>query len=202
MYNILITLLTSSSQASIKLYAGPECEIVDTLNVRDRTTNRIQDIRSDLSTLQTHKYTTVDGEYKTEMIKKLVYDVSPTRGSDIFWMPPATKETTTPLPNVGDRQPRQKPAAWLPPSGPSGLTMVITSESGVKRHLRLSNKGQITWFRKDKNNGGMTIEEREADDANTKLSLQINNTASTVNLTKTKITDNNKIETTTENIFS
>ena len=192
----------SSSQASIELYAEPECKIVDTLNVRDRKTNRIQDIRSDLSTLQTHKYTTVDGEYKTEVIKKLVYDVSPTRGSDIFWMPPATKETTTPLPNVGDRKPRQKPAAWLPPSGPSGLTMVITNESGVKRHLRLSNKGKITWFRQDKNGGEMTIEEREAGDATTTLSLQISNTASTVNLAKTKITDNNKIETTTENIFS
>ena len=147
-----------------------------------------------------HKYTTVDGEYKTEVIKKLVYDVSPTRGSDIYWMPPATKETTTPLPNVGDREPKQKPAAWLPPSGPGGLTMVITSGSGEKRSLRLSNK-QITWFRKDKNSGGMAIEEREADDETTTMSLEINNTASTINLTKTKIT-NNQVQSTTENIFS
>ena len=189
-------------QATIELHAGPDCKIVDTLNVRDRETNQIQDIRSDLTTLQTHKYTTVDGEYKTEVIKKLVYDVSPTRGSDIFWMPPATKETTTPLPNVGDREPRQKPAGWMPPSEPSSLTMVITSGSGVKRNLRLLDMGKITRFRKDRKSGGLAIEEREADDVNTTLSLEINDTANTVNLTKTKIIDNNRIETTTENIFS
>ena len=174
---------------------------MESLNVRNRETNQLQDVRSDLTTLQTHKYTTVDGEYKTEVIKKLVYDVSPTRGSDIYWMPPATKETTTPLPNVGNREPRQKPAAWLPPSGSKSLSMVITSGSGVKRHLRLSDKGQITWFRKDKK-GGLAIEEREADDVNTTLSLEVNDTANTINLTKTKITADNKVQSTTENIFS
>ena len=83
---------------------GPECKIINTLNVRDRATNQIQDVRSDLTTLQTHKYTTADGEYKTERIKKLVYDVSPTSGREIVWMSPAKKETTTPMPNLGERE--------------------------------------------------------------------------------------------------
>ena len=78
--------------------------------------------------------------------------------------------------------------------------MVITSGSGVKRNLRLSNN-KITWFRKDRNSGGMAVEEREADDETTTMSLEINNTASTINLIKTKIT-NNKVQSTTENIFS
>ena len=116
-------------------------------------------------------------------------------------MPPATKDTTTPLPNVGDREPRQTPATWMAPSGPSSLTMVITSGSGVKRNLRLSNKGKITWFRKERKSGGLAMEERQADDENTTLSLEINDTANTVNLTKTKIT-NNRVQSTTENIFS
>ena len=175
---------------------------MNTVNVRDRETNQIQDVRSDLTTLQTHKYTTVDGEHKNEVIKKLIYDVSPTRGSEIFWMPPATKETTTPmLPNVGEREARQKPG-WMPPSGPSSLTIVITSGSGVKRNLTLSNKGHIMWFRKDRKSGGIAIEERQADDEHTTMSLEINDTANTVNLTKTKITKNNRVQTTTENIYS
>ena len=132
-----------------------------------------------------------------------MYDVSPTRGSDIFWMPPATKDTTTPMvPNVGDRKARQKPAIYMPPSGPSSLKMVITSGSGIKRHLSLSDAGHITWFRKDTESGGLAIEEREADDEHTTLSLEINDTANTVNLTKRKITKDNRIETTTENIYS
>ena len=190
------------TQGTIELFAGPTCKIIDTLNVRDRETNQIQDVRSDLTTLQTHKYQTVDGEYRTEVIKKLVYDASPTRGSDIFWMPPATKETTTPMvSNVGDREARQKPALWTPPSGPSSMTMVITSGSGVKRNLRLSDKGKITWFRKDRKSGGLAVEERQADDENTTLSLEVNDTANTINLTKTKII-NNRVQSTTENIFS
>ena len=113
-----------------------------------------------------------------------MYDVSSTRGSDIFWMPPATKETTTPMPHVGDREARQKPALWMPPSGPSSVTMVITSGSGVKRNLRLSDNGKITWFRKDRKSGGLAVEERQADDENTTLSLEVNDTANTINLIK------------------
>ena len=142
-----------------------------------------------------------EGELKTEEIKKLVYDVSPTRGSEIFWMPPATRETTTPMPNLGGREARQKPAIWEPPSGPSTLTVVITSGSGVKRNLSLSDKGQITWFRKNKESGDLHLEERLADDEHTILSVEVNDTADTAVLTKTKITENNRVETTSENIY-
>ena len=174
---------------------------MDTVNVRDRATNKIQDIRSDLTTLHTHKYTTADREYKTEQIKKLVYDVSPTRGSEIFWMPPATKETTTPMPNLGEREARQKPAIWKPPSGPSSLTMVIKDGQGVKRNLTVSDRGHITWFRKNKQSGELEIEERQPDDEHTALSVEVNDTANTAVLTKTKITKNNTVQTTTENIY-
>ena len=188
----------------IELYAGEECKLVETLNVRDRNTNEIQNLRSDLSQLQTHKYQTPEGEHKTEKIKKLVYDVSPTRGSDIYWMPPATKETTTPMPmpDVGEREPKQKPAMWKPPSGPSGVTMIIRCESGKTRNLRLYNS-KITWFRKDRGSGGgLSMEERVLDDDHTTMSLEIGSTGETVNLTKRKITKNNRVETTTENIYS
>ena len=188
------------TQATITLYAGPTCRIVDTVNVRDRATKKIQDVRPDLTTLQTHQYTTPEGEYKTEKIKKLVYDVSPKRGSEIFWMPPATKETTTPMPNLGGREARQKPAIWKPPSGAGDLTMVITSGSGVKRTLSLTDKGHITWFKKNKS-GELEIEERQADDDQTILSVEVNDTANTAVLTKTKITENRTVQSTSENIY-
>ena len=190
-------------QGMIELYAGPECNIVESLNVRDRNTNEIQNLRSDLSQLHTHKYQTPEGEHKIEKIKKLVYDVSPTRGSDIFWMPPATKETTTPMPmpNFGEREPTQKPAMWKPPSGPGGMTMIIRCESGKTRNLRLYNS-KITWFRKDRASGSLSMEERDVDDDHTTMSLEISSTGETVNLRKRKITQNNRIETTTENIYS
>ena len=189
------------TQATITLYAGPSCKIVDTVNVRDRATKRIQDVRSDLTTLQTHQYRTPEGEYMTERIKKLVYDVSPTRGSEIFWMPPATKETTTPMPNLGEREARQKPAIWKPPSGASALTMVITDGQGVKRTLSLTDRGHITWFRKNKDSGELEIEERQADDEKTILSVEVNDTANTAVLTKTTITENRTVQSTSENIY-
>ena len=162
-------------------------------------------MRSDLSQLQTHRYQTPEGEHKTDKIKKLVYDVSPTRGSDIYWMPPATKETTTPMPmpDFGGREPRQKPAMWKPPSGSGGVTMIIRSNSGKKtRNLRLYNN-KITWFRKDTACGGLAMEERKlGDDDHTTMSLEIGSTGETVNLTTRKITKNNRVETTTENIYS
>ena len=108
--------------------------------MRDRATRQIQDVRSDLTTLQTNWYTTADREYKTERIKKLVYDVSPTRGSEIVWMPPATKETTTPMPNLGEREARQKPAIWMPPSGPSSLKLSITDNATGKNAILRSRK--------------------------------------------------------------
>ena len=187
----------------IELFAGPQCTLLDTLNVRDRQTNQIQNMRSDLSTLQTHKYQTQEGEYKTDKIKKLVYDVSPTRGSDIYWMPPATKETTTPMPmpNFGEREPRQEPAMWKPPSGPGGMTMIIRSNSGKTRNLRLY-KNKITWFRKDRTSGGIAIEEREANDVESTMSVEIGSKGDTVNLTTRKITQDNRVETTTESIYS
>ena len=188
----------------IELYAGPDCKLVETLNVRERHTNEIQNLRSDLSQLQTHKYQTPEGEHKVDKIKKLVYDVSPSRGSDIYWMPPATKETTTPMPmpNFGEREPTQKPAMWKPPSGPGGMTMIIRSGSGkTVRNLRLY-ESKITWFRKDGAGSGLTMEERTVDDDHTTMSLEISNTGETVNLRKRKITDNNRVETTTENIYS
>ena len=136
-----------------------------------------------------------------EKIKKLVYDVSPTRGSEIFWMPPATKETTTPMPNLGEREARQKPAIWKPPSGASALTMVITDGQGVKRTLSLTDRGHITWFKKNKQSGDLEIEERQADDEQTILSVEVNDTASTAVLTKTKITGNKTVQSTSENIY-
>ena len=189
--------LLITQAATITLYAGPTCRIVDTVNVRDRATKKIQDVRP---TLQTHKYTTAEGEYKTEQIKKLVYDVSPTRGSEIFWMPPATKDTTTPMPNLGEREARQKPAIWKPPSGTSALTMVITDGQGVKRNLSLTDKGHITWFKKNKS-GELEIEERQADDDQTILSVEVNDTANTAVLTKTKIMENKTVQSTSENIY-
>ena len=187
----------------IELYSGEECKVVETLNIRDRQTNQIQNMRSDLSTLQTHKYQTPEGEYKTEKIKKLVYDVSPTHGSDIYWMPPATKETTTPvpMPDFGEREPRQQPAMWKPPSGPGGMTMNIRCDSGKTRNLRLYNN-KITWFRKDRTSGGIAIEERKANDVHTTMCVEISSKGDTVNLTMRKITKNNRVETTTENIYS
>ena len=127
--------------------------------------------------------------------------MSPTRGSDIYWMPPATKETTTPMPNVGEREPRQMPAMWMPPSGPGALTMRIRSGSGQTRNLRLYNN-KITWFRKDGTGGGIAMEERTADDVHTTMSLEVGSKGDTVNLTTRKITKNNRVETTTENIYS
>ena len=138
-----------------------------------------------------------------DKIKKLVYDVSPTRGSDIYWMPPATKETTTPMPmpDFRGRELRQKPAMWKPPSGPGGMTMIIRSDSGKTRNLRLY-KNKITWFRKDRASGGVAIEERKTDDVHTTMSVEISSKGDTVNLTTRKITENNRVETTTENIYS
>ena len=201
LYTLLIPKTPRPSQGTIELLAGPQCMLLDTLNVRDRQTNQIQNARSDLSTLQTHKYQSPEGEYMTDKIKRLVYDVSPTRGSDIYWMPPATKETTTPMPNFGEREPTQKPAMWKPPSGLSALTMLIRSDSGKTRNLRLYNN-KITWFRKDGAGGGIALEERKADDVHTTMSLEISSKGDTVNLTTRKITKNNRIETTTENIYS
>ena len=90
----------------------------------------------------------------------------------------------------------------MPPSGPSSLKMVITDRKGINRDLTVSHKGHITWFRKDKKSGELAIEGRQADDEHTTMSLEINDKANTINLTKTKYTENNTIQTTTENIFT
>ena len=116
-------------------------------------------------------------------------------------MPPATKENTTPMQNLGDREAQQKPAIWMPPSGTSSLKMIITDNAtGKQRDLTVSDKGNITWFRRDKS-GALTIEERQADDEHTTMSLEINDKANTVNFTKRKLTMNKTIEKITENIY-
>ena len=158
-------------EATDALFAGPDCKIINTVNVRDRATRQIQDVRSDLTTLQTHKYTTADGEYNTEQIKKLVYDVSPTSGSEIVWMPPATQDTTKPTLDFGGREPRQKPATWTPPSAAGNLKMVITNNATGQKHDRTNCR---------RTNGR----------GHTTMSLEIDDKAKTINLTNTRLTDN------------
>ena len=130
-----------------------------------------------------------------------MYDVSPSRGSEIVLMLPATKETTTPMPNLGEREARQKPSKWKPPSGPSSLKMVITSGSGFKRDLTVSDRGHITWFTRDKN-GNLIMEERKADER-TMMSLEIDDKAKTIHLCKTRLSPDKKtIDSLREKLYS
>ena len=91
----------------------------------------------------------------------------------------------------------------MPPSRTSDLKVVITNnETGEKHDLAVSDRGHITWFKRDKS-GNLILEERKADERTT-MTLEINDTAKNVNLTKTTVTDPKKkiIKTSTENIIN
>ena len=89
--------IISSYQGTITLIPQLNCTIADTVNVRNRATKRLQDVTGK-SSLETHSWITPDGEYRRKQITKMVYNKSPTQVSEIFWMLPAAKETTTPMP--------------------------------------------------------------------------------------------------------
>ena len=113
-------------------------------------------------------------------------------------MPPATKETTTPVPQLGEREPAQKPTVWKGPPYGNHLRIIITNNKQGNKHVfAISDKEHITWFKRD--SGNLSIEERKEEER-TPMALEVNDTS--VNPIKTTVQDPRKttLKTTIENI--